>query len=57
MPNLIESSDDSSSNDEYDVEEVLEDWLEFLQVETISDSTTYKFYHDNFRQWLIKSLF
>ena len=45
------------NTDEYDVEEVLEDWLEFLQVETISDSTTYKFYHDNFRQWLIKSLF
>jgi hypothetical protein len=47
----------SLNTDEYDVEEVLEDWLEFLQVETISDSTTYKFYHDNFRQWLIKSLF
>jgi hypothetical protein len=45
------------NTDEYDVEEVLEDWLEFLQVETIFDSTTYKFYHDNFRQWLIKSLF
>ena len=45
------------NTDEYDVEEVLEDWLEFLQVETISDSITYKFYHDNFRQWLIKSLF
>ncbi|MBS9392625.1 MAG: ATP-binding protein [Dolichospermum sp. LBC05a] len=45
------------NTDEYDIEELLEDWLEFLQVETISDSTTYKFYHDNFRQWLIKSLF
>jgi len=45
------------NTDEYDVEELLEDWLEFLQIETIFDSTTYKFYHDNFRQWLIKSLF
>jgi len=45
------------NTDEYDIEELLENWLEFLQVETIFDSTTYKFYHDNFRQWLIKSLF
>lgn len=45
------------NTDEYDIEELLENWLEFLQIETISDSTTYKFYHDNFRQWLIKSLF
>ncbi|MCX5983921.1 MAG: ATP-binding protein [Nostocales cyanobacterium LacPavin_0920_SED1_MAG_38_18] len=45
------------NTDEYDIEELLENWLEFLQIETIFDSTTYKFYHDNFRQWLIKSLF
>ncbi|MTJ16509.1 ATP-binding protein [Dolichospermum sp. UHCC 0406] len=45
------------NTDEYDIEELLENWLEFLQIETIFDSTTYKFYHDNFRQWLIKFLF
>ncbi|MFM6135466.1 MAG: hypothetical protein ACKO3K_00525 [Cuspidothrix sp.] len=39
--------------DEFDVEEVLEFWFEFLQGETISDVTTYRFYDDNFCQWLL----
>jgi hypothetical protein len=43
------------NTDEYDVEELLENWIEFLQVEIISNETVYRIYHDNFRQWLISS--
>ena len=50
IANLLET-------DEFDVEEILESWFEFLQVETISGTisnvTVYRFYHDHFRQWLI----
>ena len=52
IANLLET-------DEFDVEEILESWFEFLQVETISGTisnvTVYRFYHDHFRQWLISS--
>ncbi|WP_242039747.1 hypothetical protein [Anabaena sphaerica] len=41
--------------DEFDVEEILESWFEFLQVETITDVTVYRLYHHNFRQCLISS--
>jgi hypothetical protein len=38
--------------DEFDVEEILEYWFEFLQVDIISNITVYSLYHDNLRQWL-----
>ena len=38
--------------DEFDVEEFLEDWFEFLKVENMSDIPVYSLYHDNFRKWL-----
>ena len=40
--------------DEYDVEEILEDWIEFLTVHQINGETRYSFYHQGFRNWLIK---
>ncbi|WP_375507231.1 ATP-binding protein [uncultured Nostoc sp.] len=39
--------------DEYEVEEVLENWLEFLQ-QQIASETHYSLYHSNFRDWLRK---
>jgi hypothetical protein len=35
--------------DEYEVEEVLENWLEFLQQKRIGSETHYSLYHSNFR--------
>ncbi|QLE57065.1 hypothetical protein [Nostoc sp. TCL26-01] len=37
--------------DEYDVEEVLEDWVEFLQQQQIAGETHYSLYHASFRHW------
>ncbi|MEH2446116.1 MAG: ATP-binding protein [Nostoc sp.] len=38
--------------DEYEVEEVLENWLKFLQQQRIASETHYSLYHSNFRDWL-----
>ncbi|WP_118167570.1 ATP-binding protein [Nostoc sphaeroides] len=43
--------------DEYEVEEVLENWLEFLQQQKIASETHYSLYHSNFRDWLGKQAF
>ncbi|WP_375474917.1 ATP-binding protein [uncultured Nostoc sp.] len=40
--------------DEYEVEEVLENWLEFLQQKPIASETHYSLYHSSFRDWLGK---
>jgi GTPase SAR1 family protein len=42
--------------DEYEVEEVLENWLEFLVQQRIETKTNYSFYHANFRNWLAARL-
>lgn len=42
--------------DEYEVEKVLENWLEFLHHQTIGEETFYSFYHSSFRHWLGKQL-
>lgn len=42
--------------DEYEVEEVLENWLEFLVQQRIDTKTNYSFYHPNFRNWLAARL-
>ncbi|KAB8317735.1 ATP-binding protein [Tolypothrix campylonemoides VB511288] len=39
--------------DEYDVAEILENWLEFLQ-QGVGKETTYSLYHSHFRVWLAK---
>ncbi|MEH2064387.1 MAG: ATP-binding protein [Nostoc sp.] len=38
--------------DEYEVEEVLENWLEFLQQQRIAEEIHYSLYHSSFRHWL-----
>jgi hypothetical protein len=40
--------------DEFEVEEVLESWTEFLQQERNTEATYYSLYHSHFRDWLIK---
>jgi hypothetical protein len=42
--------------DEYDVEAVLENWIEFLQQEQIDREIRYSFYHSSFRDWLGQQL-
>jgi hypothetical protein len=42
--------------DEFDIEEVLENWLEFLQVEPIEGKTRYSLYHSSFCNWLSQQL-
>ena len=42
--------------DEYDVEAVLESWIEFLQQEQIDGETRYSLYHSSFRDWLGQQL-
>ncbi|MGD1809439.1 hypothetical protein ACP6PL_28955 [Dapis sp. BLCC M126] len=38
--------------DEYDVEEVLETWLEFLHLQEIGGEILYSLYHSSFRNFL-----
>jgi hypothetical protein len=38
--------------DEYDVEAVLESWLEFLTIQQINQEVTYNLYHSSFRRFL-----
>lgn len=40
--------------DVYDVAEIIENWLEFLQETRIAKESRYKLYNDNFRDWLAK---
>lgn len=42
--------------DEYDVELVLENWIEFLQQEQIDREICYSLYHSSFRDWLGQQL-
>ncbi len=41
--------------DEYDVAEILESWLEFLH-QGVGKETTYSLYHSHFRVWLAKQI-
>ncbi|MBD1882534.1 ATP-binding protein [Microcoleus vaginatus] len=40
--------------DEYDVEKVLDNWIEFLNKQEMGGEICYILYHDSFRQWLGK---
>lgn len=40
--------------DEYEVQEVLENWLEFLVQRKVSTETRYSLYHYSFQDWLAK---
>jgi hypothetical protein len=47
---------DILDTDEFEVEEVLEIWTEFLQQERNAEETYYSLYHTNFRDWLLRQL-
>ncbi|MEG5015474.1 MULTISPECIES: ATP-binding protein [unclassified Microcoleus] len=40
--------------DEYDVEKVLDNWIEFLNKQEIGGEICYSLYHNSFREWLGK---
>ncbi|MBW4591180.1 ATP-binding protein [Aetokthonos hydrillicola Thurmond2011] len=40
--------------DEYEVEKVLENWLEFLHQQIRAEETLYNFYHTSFQKWLAR---
>ncbi|WP_414517116.1 ATP-binding protein [Nostoc sp. PCC 9305] len=42
--------------DIFDVEEVLENWFEFLQQHQVNNEIRYSLYHSNFRDWLAEQL-
>ena len=42
--------------DEYDVEAVLSDWVEFLRRQPIDGEIYYSFYHSSFHHWLARQL-
>jgi ABC-type dipeptide/oligopeptide/nickel transport system ATPase component len=42
--------------DIFDVEEVLENWFEFLQQHQVNNEIRYSLYHPNFRDWLAEKL-
>lgn len=41
-----------TNEDDYDIEQVLENWIEFLQLQPIGGDVGYRFYHTSFRDWL-----
>jgi hypothetical protein len=43
--------------DEYEVEEVLENWIEFLQQQRIEGEICYSLYHSSFRDWLGRQVY
>ncbi|WP_157162543.1 hypothetical protein [Cylindrospermum stagnale] len=42
--------------DIYDVAEIMENWLEFLQETRIDKEINYRLYHNSFRVWLAKEI-
>jgi hypothetical protein len=52
----VETVSQILNQDQYDVEEVLENWFEFLLTQQISRKTCYSFYHSSFRRWLGEQL-
>jgi hypothetical protein len=47
---------DAIDQDDYEVEETLENWIEFLQQQHIDAETRYSLYHSSFRDWLDQHL-
>ncbi|WP_414548389.1 hypothetical protein [Anabaena sp. CCY 0017] len=54
QPISAEAIADILDIDEFTVEEILENWLEFLQRRTTGDQTQYQLYHSSFRDWIIQ---
>ena len=41
-----------TQGDVFDIQELLDNWFEFLQLQPINQETHYSWYHANFRDWL-----
>ncbi|MEO0837633.1 MAG: AAA family ATPase [Cyanobacteria bacterium J06643_5] len=54
-PVSVEEISEIIDVDEYDVEEILEDWIEFLNINQIEGENCYSLYHQSFREWLIRT--
>ena len=52
----VENIAEILDEDEYDIEIILEDWREFLHLETQENTPYYKFYHPSFHHWLKEKL-
>ncbi|MDF0552034.1 ATP-binding protein [Kamptonema sp. UHCC 0994] len=52
QPLSVETMAAAINEDEYDVEEVLENWIEFLIAELIEGEIHYRLYHRHFQEWL-----
>jgi len=53
QPMSVEEIARTIDEDEYDVEEVLDSWFEFLQLQEIGGEVRYSFYDARFCQWLV----
>ncbi|MGD1717301.1 hypothetical protein ACP6PK_28610 [Dapis sp. BLCC M172] len=53
----VEAISQFIDTDEYDVEEVLENWLEFLHWQEIRGEICYSLYHWSFRKFLRSVIF
>jgi hypothetical protein len=51
-PISVEAIAQIIKEDEYEVEELLENWYEFLNRQIIVEEICYSFYHSTFRRWL-----
>lgn len=47
---------DAIDEDDYEVEEALENWIEFLRQQPIDGDICYRFYHSSFQHWLAHQL-
>ncbi|MBD2435986.1 AAA family ATPase [Nostoc sp. FACHB-110] len=52
QPTTVDAIARTIDADEYDVEEILDNWREFLHQEQIANETHYRLYHSNFRDWV-----
>ncbi|BAY25818.1 hypothetical protein NIES2100_56260 [Calothrix sp. NIES-2100] len=56
QPISVEAIAQIIDGDEFDVEEVLESWFEFLRQEEMGGEKYYSFYYGNFRDWLAEKV-
>jgi AAA domain len=56
QPISVEAIAESLNADEFDIEEVLENWFEFFHQEEIAGEKYYSLYHSSFREWLANKI-
>lgn len=56
QPLLVEQIAAAINEDEYDIEEALENWIEFLIAPVIEGEVHYRLYHRNFQEWLLAQI-